>query len=118
MLKLHASAEFDIELFDVNTFNYHYFTVLFKEVVDRKIDDPWGRLCDTKDVSKYCIQLLSNEGIKNAKYLLEKNYGNPHKIRPSYRREIKQWPQIKFEDARGFRKFHNFLLKSRKVSAS
>ena len=35
----------------------------------------------------------------------------------SYRREIKQWPQIKFVDAKGFRKFHDFLLKC-KVSAS
>ena len=64
------------------------------------------------------MQLPSSKGFKNAKYLLEKVYGNPHKILVSYRREIKQWPQIKFGDAKGFRKFHNFLFKCRSVSAS
>ena len=36
----------------------------------------------------------------------------------SYRREIKQWPQIKFADAKGFIKFHDFLLKDRSISKS
>ena len=70
------------------------------------------------ELIKHCIQLPSNEGFKNAKYLLEKVYGNPHEIPVSYRREIKQWPQIKFGDVKGFRKFHNFLLKCRSVFAS
>ena len=116
----------DIEPFDGNTFNCHYLMALLKEVVEKRIDDPWGRLTklikyttgDAKDLIKYCIKLSSNEGIKNAKCLLEKAYGNPHKILVSCRREIKQWLQIKFENARGFRKFHSFLLKCRTVSTS
>ena len=31
-------------------------------------------------------------------------------------KEIKQWPQIKFGDARAFWKFHTFLLKCRSMS--
>ena len=70
---------------------------LFKEVVESKIDDPRGRLTrlikyttgDAKEFIKHCIQLPSNEGFKNAKYLLEKVYGNLHKILVSYRRVIK-----------------------------
>ena len=69
---------------------------LFKEVVESKIDDPKGRLTrlikyttgDAKELIKHYVQLPSNEGFKNAKYLLERVYGNPHKILVSYRREI------------------------------
>ena len=126
LLKLNTVSEVDMEPFDGNTLNYHYFMALFKEVVESKIDDPRGRLTrltkyttgDAKELIKHCIHLPSNEGFKNAKYLLEKIYGNPHKILVSYRREIKQWPQIKFGDAKGFRKFHNFLLNCRSVLAS
>ena len=99
---------------------------LFKKVVERKIDDPWGRLTrlinyttgDTKNLIKYCIKLSSNEGIENPKCFLEKVYGTPHKILVLCKREVKQWPQIKFQGARAFRKIHNFLLECRKVLAS
>ena len=118
LLKLHAALEVDIRR--------KYLMALFKEVVESKIDDPRGRLTrlikcttgDAKELIKHCIQLPSNEGFKNVKYLLEKVYGNPHKIFVSYRREIKQWPQIKFGDAKGIRKFHNFLLRCGSVLES
>ena len=70
-----AAPEVDMEPFDGNTLNYHYFMSLFKEVVESKIDDPRGRLTrlikytkvDAKELIKYCIQLPFNEGFKNAK---------------------------------------------------
>ena len=126
LLKLHAAPEVDMEPFDGNALNYHYFMALFKEVVESKIDDPRGRLTrlikyttgDAKELIKHCLQLPSIEAFKNAKCLLERVYRNPQKSFFSYRREIKQRPQIKFGDAKVFRKFHNFLLKCRIVSAS
>ena len=89
------------------------------------IDDPRCRLprlikyntSVAKELINHCMQLPSNEGFKNAKYILKKVYGNPHKFIVPGRREIKQWPQIKFGDAKGFRNFHNFLLKCRNVLA-
>ena len=83
LLKLHAAPEVDIEPVDGNTLNYHYFMVLFKEVVESKIDDPRGRLTglikyttgDAKELIKHCIRLPSNEGFKNVKYLLERFMG-------------------------------------------
>ena len=76
LLKLHAAREVDIEPFNGNTLNYHYFIALFKEVVESKIDDPRGRLTkfikyttgDVKEFIKHCIQQPFNEGFKNAKY--------------------------------------------------
>ena len=54
----------------------------------------------------------------NPKLLESEDCQIPHKILLSYRREIKQWPQIKFGDAKGLIKFLNFLLKCRSVSAT
>ena len=45
-------------------------------------------------------------------------YGNPYRILASYRKEVKDWPQIKFGNSRSFRKFHSFLLKCRSVAAN
>ena len=44
LLKLHAAPEVDMEPFDRNALNYHYFMALFKEVVESNIDDPRCRL--------------------------------------------------------------------------
>ena len=91
---------------------------LFKEAVESKLEDPRERLIrllkytsgETKKLINHCIQLSSNECFKYAEYLLEKVYENPHKILASYRKEIKQWPQIKFGDARAFWKFHTVKM--------
>ena len=45
-------------------------------------------------------------------------YGNPYRILASYRKEVKDWPQIKFGNSRRFRKFHSFLLKCGSVAAN
>ena len=119
LLKLQAAPEVDMELFDGNVLNYHHFMALFKEDVESKLEDPRGRLIrllnytsgEAKELINHCIQLPSNEGFKYAKYMLEKVYGIPQKILASYRKEIKQWPQIRFGDTRAFQKFHTFLLK-------
>ena len=44
LLQQQAAPEVDIEYFDDNPLNYHYFMALFSEVVETKIDDPRGRL--------------------------------------------------------------------------
>ena len=124
LLKLQAAPEVDMEPFDGNVLNYHHLMALFKEIVESKVEDSTGRLIrllkytsgEAKELINHCIQLLSNEGFKYAKYLLGKVYGNLHKILATYRKEIKQWPQIKFGDARAFLKFHTFLLKCRNMS--
>ena len=108
-----------MEPFNGNVLNYHHFMALFKGFVESKVEDPRERLIrllkyisgEAKELINHCIQFPSNEGFKYAKYLLEKVYGNSHKITASYRKEIKQWPQFKFEDASAFQKFYTFLVK-------
>ena len=116
----------DIETFDGNVLYYHYFIALFREFVENKVDDPIGKLRklikytsgDARELIKHCIQLPSNEGFKHAKYLLEKVYGNPHKILASHRKEVKNWQPIKFGDAIAFRRFHNLPLRCKSVATN
>ena len=42
---------------------------------------------------------------------MRKRYGDPHKIFMVYRQEIKEWSQLKPEDAAAYRKFFNCLIK-------
>ena len=51
-------------------------------------------------------------GYTNAMNLLEKQYGNPHRLL-AYR-EIKQMSKIKPGDALAFRRLFNFLIKCKK----
>ena len=65
LLQQQAPPEVDIDCFDGNLLNYHYFMTLFCEVVETKIEDPRGRLTrllshtggEAKELIKHCIQL-------------------------------------------------------------
>ena len=59
----------------------------------------------------HLINDRANWGYKNAVALLQKQYGNPHTILPSYKKEIKLMQPLKPGDAAAFRKLFNFLIK-------
>ena len=53
---------------------------------------------------------------KQQKNQLYQLYGDPHREIAAYRKEIKHWPQVKHEDAEGYRRFLNFLLKCETIT--
>ena len=74
--------------FSDNPLEYQYFFTILKEVVERKIKDPVGRLTrlinftdgEAKDLIKHGIHLTSDIGYDTAITLLNKRYGNPHSL--------------------------------------
>ena len=50
-------------------------------------------------------------GYSHAQQLLRKRYEDPYTIFLTYRKEARNCPKLKFGDAKGFRKFYNFLVK-------
>ena len=64
----------------------------FREAVERKVDDPHGRLVrllkftdgEAKETIRHCIQQPAEIGCRLAKSLLEDHYGNPHCILAAY----------------------------------
>ena len=97
----------DLDVFDGSPLEYHYFMTLFHEVVEKKIDDPTGKLTclikynkvDAKEMIKHCVQQPPAHGFKNAKVMFERKYGNPNNKMTMYRKEIKAWSQAKNGDA-------------------
>ena len=43
LLKVQSAPDVDMECFDDNVLEYHYFMALFREVVESKIEDPRGK---------------------------------------------------------------------------
>ena len=97
LLRQQAPPNVDIDIFTGDPVDYHYFIAVFDKVVEKKIDDPRGRLTrlikytdgQPKEMIKHCIQQSAAAGYKNARSFLEEKYGNPHQILAAYRNEIK-----------------------------
>ena len=60
LLRLQSAPDVDIETFDGNILNYHYFMALFKEVVESKVDDPRGKLIRLIKYTSGMQESLSN----------------------------------------------------------
>jgi hypothetical protein len=66
---------------------------------------------EPKELIGGCLHLTPEEGYKEARRLLDKEYGDTYKISVAYTREIQRWPPIKFEDGAALKRFSFFLTK-------
>ena len=66
---------------------------------------------EAKELVKPFIHDRSECGFAIAVRLLEKQYGNSHKLLASYRKRIKQMTKIKPGDAAEYTRLFNFLIK-------
>ena len=79
-----GAPEAELDKFSGNPLTYQYFSTMFKEVAERKIKAPVGRLTclikftdgKAKDLIKHCIHLTPDTGYSTAVMLLNKKYGN------------------------------------------
>ena len=83
-------------MFGGNPMEFNYFMSMFEEMVESKVIEPRGRLTrlinytkgETTELVKRCIQQPTEVCYDNAKNLLIKPYGDPHKILSAYHLEI------------------------------
>ena len=88
---------------------------MFRDSVEKKIQDPKGRLTrliqytrgETNDLIKNSINDRPEYGYNNGMAILHRQYGNPHTLLSSYRREVRQMVPLKGEYATAFRKLPN-----------
>ena len=112
LVKEQSAPQVDLEPFDGNPLEYKYFMSMFKESVEKKIEDPRGRLTrliqytrgEAKDLIINFINDRPDYGYNNAMAVLHRQYGNPHTLLSSYRREVRQMVPLKAGDATAFRK--------------
>ena len=75
LLRQQAAPNVDIDIFTGDPVDYHYFIAVFDEVVEKKIDDPPGRLArlikytdgQPKEMIKHCIQQPAAVGLQECK---------------------------------------------------
>ena len=119
LIKEQSAPTVDIEEFDGNPLHYNYFRSMFREAVEKKIADPQGRLTrlinlttgEARELVKPFIHDKPEYGYEKAMKLLERQYGNPHKLLASYRNETKRMTRIKPGDAAAYRRLFNLLIK-------
>ena len=86
---------------------------MFEELVESKIADPFGKLArlikytqgEAKELIQHCSQMSQPDGFLMAKDLLDKEYGDPHKVTSAYMKELKSWKTLKTGDVKEFKKF-------------
>ena len=86
---------------------------MFRAAVEKRIKDPQGKLTrwinltcgEAKELVKRFVHDRPECGFANAMRLLEKQYGNPHKLLASYRKKIKQMTNINPGDTAAYRTF-------------
>ena len=75
LVKQQSAPDVDLDVFDGNPLEYHYFMMLFNEIVEKRIDNPRGKLTrlikytkgDAKEMIKHCVQQPPAQGFKNGK---------------------------------------------------
>ena len=124
LLKQQSALHIDIDIFSGNPMDFHYFMAVFNEMVEKKVDNPRGKVTrlikytagDAKEMVKKCIQLAAEIGFETAKRLLTERNGDPNRIVAAYRKESKHWPQIKAGDADVYQNFQNVLVKLENIT--
>ena len=117
LINLQTAPDIDIDVFSGNPLDYKYFRTTFREVVEKKVQDPRGRLTrllkytsgDAKDLIKHCIYEDNDKCFDTAISLLDAEYGNRQVIVNSYLSQLKHWPVVKLNDGKAYKKFHRFL---------
>ena len=79
LLKQQSAPDVDLDVLDGNPLEYHNFMTMLHELVEKRIDDPRGKLTrlirytkgDPKDMIQHCVQQLPSVGYKNAKKMLD-----------------------------------------------
>ena len=119
LLRVQSAPNVDVDYFDGNPLDFQYFTSLFEELIGKKIDDPLGKLArlikytrgEPKELIKHCIQMPQPDGYIMAKELLQKEYGDPHKVSSLYMKELRSWKPINSGDVNELKRYYRFLLK-------
>ena len=111
-----------IDEFDGNLLKHNYFVAAFCEAVEKKLENPVGRLTyliqsfkgEAKELIRNCVQEDPMEGYYHTWFLLKTQYGNPYNpyvTARAYSHELQKWETVKLGDSKGFRKFYGFLVK-------
>ena len=126
MVKKQPAPDTELDVFDGNPLDFHYFMTFVHKVVGKRIDNPrerLGRLLkytskNAKKMMKHCLQEPRTMDYQHAKKIQLEKYVNSDHVMVEYRKEIKAWTIIRSGDAKRYQRFHNFLRMCEGVTQS
>jgi hypothetical protein len=110
-----------IQTFDGDPLEYPAFMSAFKYCIEEKSTSDKDRLYYLEqytrgDANKLVRSCMSAEdGYFQAKKLLEKKYGNKHKIAEAFVKKAMSWPEVKSDDTSQLGRLSLFLIECRNV---
>ena len=119
MIQKQAAPEVELECFDGNSLEYNHFVDLFREEVEKWIPELKGRLLrllkyttgEAHDLIKHCARIIITTWVTvMLNSFLERDMEDPSYSQHTGKK-VRNWPKLKFGDAKGCRKSYNFLVK-------
>ena len=117
MVRMLKAPATEIDVFTGNPLDYEYFKSVFKESVEKVIDDQRGRLTrlikytsgEAKELVKPFVHADPSSCYDKAIEMLDAEFGSSHTITCAYLKQLEEWPQVKLTDTVSFRKLYRFL---------
>ena len=106
-----------IQPFSGDPLEFASFKRAFEFVIDKKASNDEERLFfleqstkgEANSLVKSCLHLGAEEGYREAQKLLQKNFGNEHKIAEAVMQRAYKWQEIKTEDSKALKEYAMFL---------
>ena len=119
MVKMQSAPVVDVDIFEGDHLKYHMFRANFKDLVESTVDDERGRLNrlikftagEAKELVNGYILDESGKCYSNALSALDEEYGNVYRVASAYNKQLRGWPTIRNNDAKGCKQLLLFLKK-------
>ena len=66
---------------------------------------------EPKELISGCLHIEPEEGYKEARRPLQKEYGDPYKVSTAYMKRLTEWPILKYDDGPALKSSYIFLSK-------
>lgn len=102
-----------------DTTEYKIFRQNFSRLIEAKCSNDADKLCyleqytagAAQEFVKSCVHSDPCVAYREAKLLLDREYGNEYKVAAAYLKTLNEWPIIKSEDASALQSLYTYLLK-------
>ena len=109
----------EVRKFKGDPMEFKTFLMAFDARVQSRVTNSADRLYyleqhligEPKELTSGCLYIEPDEGYKEARRLLQKEYGDLYKVSTAYIKKLTEWPFLKYDDRPALKSFYIFLSK-------
>ena len=114
-----AIPEPEVRKFKGDPLEFKTFLMAFDARVQSRVTNSADRLYyldqhlkgEPKELISGCLHIEPDEGYKEARRLLQREYGDPYKVSTAYMKRLTEWPPLKYDDEPALKSLYIFLSK-------